>query len=287
MDYKILSLSVFALLLTLVASASAAERTKPRTLKLAGLVVAMEKLDIEGNTAKVCDMIREAAKRGAKIVCTPEGALDGYCVQTKGLTAERFAEVAETVDPPGPHLRRALDACRKAKVWGVIGFTEKKRKGTGFVFYNAAALVDDTGKIRGLYYKTHNLNDEPLNTVGDALPVFDTPFGRLGIMICYDRQPPETARLLALRGAELILNPAAGSYGEENDVMMRTRARENGLWIIFAHFNDCLIISPDGKIAARFQPDGDRIVTAEIDLAQATRKPLNHRRPELYGDLAK
>ena len=268
-------------------SASASEPPKPRPLKIAGLVTLMEKFDIEGNTAKVCEMIREAAKKGAQFVCTPESVLDGYCVHTKDLTPERFAEVAQTLDPPGKYLQMTLDACREAKVWGVIGFTQKVSSENGYTFYNAAALVDDTGKVRGVYYKTHTLNDEPLNTHGNAIPTFDTPFGKLGIMICYDRQPPETARLLALRGAELIFNPAAGSHGAANDMMMSIRARENGLWIAFVHFDDCLIINPSGEIVARYKPDGDRIVLAEIDLARATHGPLRYRRPELYGDLGK
>ena len=287
MDFKVLIMVMLTLLLVYSFRASAEEPPKNRTMKLAGLVVPMVKLDIEGNTTKVCEMIREAAKQGAHIVCTPEGALDGYCVSTKGLTAERFAEVAETLDPPGPHLRRALDACREAKVWGVIGFTQKTQTGNDWVFYNAAALVDNTGKIRGVYYKTHTLDDEKLNTLGNAIPTFETPFGKLGIMICYDRQPPEVTRLLAIRGAELILNPAAGSHGESNDVMMRTRARENGLWIAFVHFDDCLMLNPRGEIVARFKPGGDRIVMADIDLAQANHHALKFRKPGLYGDLAK
>ena len=287
MDFKALLPILLTILLICSLRAGADEPPKNRTMKLAGLVVPMVKLDIEGNTTKVCEMIREAAKQGAQVVCTPESALDGYCVSTKGLTVERFADVAETLDPPGPHLQRTLNACREAKVWGVIGFTQKKRTEKDWIFYNAAALVDNTGKIRGVYYKTHTLDDEKLNTLGDAIPTFDTPFGKLGIMICYDRQPPEVTRLLAIRGAELILNPAAGSFGESNDTMMRTRARENGLWIAFVHSNDCLIISPRGEIVARFKPGGDRIVMAEIDLAQANHHPLKFRKLGLYGDLSK
>jgi predicted amidohydrolase len=100
-----------------------------------------------------------------------------------------------------------------------------------------------------------------------------------------DRQLPETSRILALKGAQIILVPAWGMYGEMNDQMMRVRAYENGVWVAFVHPHRCLFIDPAGKILAQNQGEGDQIVTATIRLDDRVRGPIRHRRPELYGEV--
>src|SRR5262249_60031824 len=84
----------------------------------------------------------------------------------------------------------------------------------------------------------------------------------------------------------LILVPAWGMYGEKNDVMMRTRDFENGVWVAFVHPKRCLIIDPRGKIVAQDSGEGDQIVTARVTLDQRVgRSAIRSRRPELYGDI--
>jgi predicted amidohydrolase len=100
------------------------------------------------------------------------------------------------------------------------------------------------------------------------------------------RQLPETARILALRGAQLILVPAWGGYGEINDIMMRVRAYENGVWLAFVHPKRCLIIDPKGKVVAKDSGEFDQVVMATIRInADARQTLLERRRPELYRDL--
>jgi predicted amidohydrolase len=81
-----------------------------------------------------------------------------------------------------------------------------------------------------------------------------------------DRQLPETARILAVKGAQLIVVPAWGMAGEMNVVMMRTRAYENGVHVAFVHPKRCLIIDPDGTVIAQDTAAGDEIVSASITL---------------------
>ena len=114
----------------------------------------------------------------------------------------------------------------------------------------------------------------------------DTALGRWGTVICMDRQLPETSRILAVKGAQLILVPAWGMYGEINDVMMRTRAFENGVHVLFVHPRRCLIIDPDGTVIAQDKGNGDEVVTAHVTLSPSgTHGPIRRRRPEIYGEL--
>ena len=114
----------------------------------------------------------------------------------------------------------------------------------------------------------------------------DTAVGRLGTLICYDRQLPETSRILAIKGAQLILVPSWGAYGEMNEVMMRTRAYENSVFVAFVHPERCLIIDPKGNVIARDFGDKDQIVTARVELDQRVgRGPIQDRRPNLYREI--
>ncbi len=249
-------------------------------VRVAGLSLLSRKWDKEGNWRKAQRLLRRAARAGAQIVCSPEGFLEGYVVQEKGLTRAKYRTAGEAIRT-SPYLRAMRELCAELKVYFVAGFAER----AGARMHNSAALIGPRGEIVGVFRKVHDMGIEALNTPGDGFPTFDPAFGRVGIMICFDRQIPETARLLALGGARLILNPSAGAYGERNDVMMRTRAYENGVWVIFAHPRDCLIISPMGEIVARGSGP-DRVVVADIDLeAAGSGGPGLHRRPELYQGL--
>ncbi len=152
--------------------------------------------------------------------------------------------------------------------------------------FNSAVIFSPSGGITGRYSKSHTADDEPFNTKGTEFPVFPTPLGRWGTLICFDRQLPETARILALRGAQFIIVPAWGGYGEINDIMMRVRAYENGVWLAFVHPKRCLIIDPRGKVIAKDAGEFDQVVIATIRINPDSRHPLlERRRPELYGDL--
>jgi len=143
-----------------------------------------------------------------------------------------------------------------------------------------------SGELALHYSKAHNADDEPFNTTGRSFPVADTALGRLGALICYDRQLPETARILAIKGAQLILVPAWGASGEMNDAMMRTRAFENSVWVVFVHPRRCLIIDPGGKVVAQDSGGDDQVVTARITLdGRIGRGAIHSRQPGLYGEL--
>ena len=154
--------------------------------------------------------------------------------------------------------------------------------------YNSAVIFSPQGDVALRYSKSHATADEPFNTKGTEFPVNDTIYGRWGALICFDRQLPETARILALKGAQFILVPAWGNYGEMNDTMMRVRAYENQVWLAFVHPKRCLIVDPRGTVVAQSSGQGDQTVMATIRLSDETpRRLLRERRPELHGEIVR
>ena len=188
--------------------------------------------------------------------------------------------MGESVD--GPLIGRVRELARQANVYLVVGFAERRDDR----MFNSVIICSPRGTVASCYSKTHTADDEPFNTKGTELPVVDTALGRWGTLICMDRQLPETARILAIKGAQLVLVPAWGQHGEMNDVMMRTRAYENGVHVVFVHPKRCLIIDPGGNIVAQDSHRGDEIVSARITWHEpAMPSPIRYRRPEIYDEL--
>lgn len=257
---------------------------EPRTLTVAALSLTPEPWDKQANLAKLERFARQAAAQGAQVIVAPEGFLEGYVGnqhRTPGLTRERYAaEAAERLD--GPLLGRVRGLARELNVYLMTGFAESRAGGV----YNSAVMFGPDGNVVLHYFKSHTMNDEPFNTKGDAFPVASTPFGRWGALICFDRQVPEAARILAINGADIIFVPAWGGYGEMNDLMMRVRAYENGAYLAFVHPKRALLIDASGAIIAQNQGEHDQIVAGTFTVPSRRKHSLlQYRRPELYQDL--
>jgi beta-ureidopropionase len=248
----------FALLLA--ALLPAADLPAPDRFLLAAISVEPEPWNKEANFAKLELFARQAAAKGAKLVVTPEGFLEGYVGNENKhpeLERERYFAIGEPLD--GPYLTRTRELARELEIHLMLGFAEL-RDGR---MYNSAVLLDPAGEVALHYSKSHTAHDEPFNTKGTAFPVARTALGGMGALICYDRRLPETARVLAIRGAKLILVPAWGSYNELNDALMRTRAFENGVWVAFVHPHRALLIDPRGTVVAQNEGEGDQLVIGE------------------------
>lgn len=253
------------------------------SFQLAGLTLTPEPWKKEANFAKLKKFSRQAAADGARVVVAPEGFLEGYVGnehRSPGLTREKYVSVGEEIG--GLLMTRVSQLARELKIYLSVGYAEQRKDR----MFNSAVIFSPDGGITGHYSKTHTADDEPFNTKGTEFPVFPTPLGRWGTLICFDRQLPETARMLALRGAQFILVPAWGGYGEMNDIMMRVRAYENGVWLAFVHPRRCLIIDPKGNVVAKDAGEFDQVVMATIRInPDAPQTLLQRRRPELYKDL--
>jgi len=253
------------------------------SLTVAGLQMMPERWNKASNLAKFERFARDAAAQGAQLAIAPEGFLEGYVGNAKanpGLTREKYFAIGENID--GPALTRVRSLARELKMYLGLGFAEK-RDGR---MYNSMAVFSPQGEVALHYSKAHNDDDEPFNTLGAGFDVAATPLGKWGALICYDRQLPETARILSVKGAQLILVPAWGAHGDMNDAMMRTRAFENSVWVLFVHPERCLIIDPRGKIVAQNYGAGDQIVKARIELdGKIGKGAIRSRRPDVYREI--
>lgn len=240
-----------------------------------------EKRNLEANFAVFLKMLDKATEKKAEIFITPECWLDGYAAPDKTSTPERLRSVAQRLDG-SQYLKRVAEEAKKRGMFICFGFTSLE---DGKIF-NAAGLWNAEGKLVGVYHKTHLQTHDLQFSPGMALPVWPTPWGPVGIMICADRRWPETARTLRLQGARLILNPTYGFHGDFNEAMMRTRAYENQCFIAFAHPKVSLVTDPKGNVIAKEENDTPGLLICDVSLDQAKDEShLRDRRPDLYGIL--
>ena len=238
-----------------------------------------EKWALDKSFGVFLKMLDAAGKNSPDLFVTPECWLDGYAAAAPDSTPEKLRTVAQDLDK-SPFLQKVAEEARARKIYICFGFTSIESG----KLYNAAGLWDRTGRLIGVYHKTHLQTHDLQFAPGEDLPVFDTEWGPIGIMICADRRWPETARTLRLKGARLILNPSYGMSHEANEWWMRTRAYENQCYIAFVHPAVSFVVNPKGGIAAKKASSRPGLLVCDINLAQA--KDDNHirdRRPELYG----
>lgn len=244
--------------------------------------------DKAANYARFEKLARQAAANGASLIVTPECYLDGYMGSPKfrpGMTREMMLQTyAETND--GPVLKKVAALARELKVHILFGFSER-RGATGL--YNTIAWFKPDGSLGGHYSKSHPLPDE-LYDAGGELPVFDTALGRMGILICFDRQPSESARTLALKGAQFIVVPAYGKKRDamDEDLLMQARALENGICIVYTSQHNAFVTDPEGVITDQARSDTcDMVMYGRVVLDGRIhdRSSYRVRHPELYGRL--
>ena len=300
MKYKIVLFIIISISLSnseLIAQSLCLDKYKEVTpivtnIRIASASVITDKWEKETNWLRVEKMVTRAAiEGGANVVITPEGALDGYVINEVNSKSEkdnnivdRFFNLGEPID--GPYIQKASALADELNIYFVFGFLEREDKN----LYNTAILIDPDGDIIGRYRKTHFAQGYTINPesykAGDEFPVFQTSFGKVGILICYDRQLPEPARILTLKGAEILFIPSYGSYTDENGwntIMLRTRARENRVPLVFCHPYQSLLIDKHGDV--KVFGTGGNISYYEINLAQDKNNVMRNRRPDIYDEL--
>ena len=288
MPYPFAAALMFAgILLVSHRSTAAAEdqatQSKSNSVRLALMRAVPTKWDLDGNFKVFLAAVKLAAQSHANILITPECWLDGYASAAENSTPERIRGIAQPLET-STYLKQVSQQAQDHRLFVCFGFTSLEAG----LPYDAAGLWDPNGKRIGVYHKTHLQKHDLQYAFGESLPVWPTSWGSVGVMICADRRWPETARVLRLQGARLILNPSYGFYGDLNEAMMRTRAYENQCFIAFAHPKQSLVTGPTGKVLAKEETGEDntpapRLTLCDLDLSQA--KDDNHlqdRRPEIY-----
>jgi predicted amidohydrolase len=258
---------------------------------LAVVQITPARLDKEANLGRIESAMQQAAGAGGRAILFPELFLTGY------FLSEQLAGLAEP--PDGPSLRRLSALARRYGLLTICGWPEATGRP---LLYNSAIIIERDGSVVGCYRKTHLFGREPdFFAGGDRIQAFDSSVGRIGILICYDMEFPETARILALDGAAILLTPTANMdpYAAYQAVYTRARAMENGVYVATANtvgdldgfhfFGESSVIGPHGNVMEIAGAD-ERILMVSIDpartpTADATLRYLVHRRPELYRRL--
>ncbi len=250
-------------------------------LKILQIKVYPEKKDLLHNHNRLQQILAQV-ERSCKpdVVITPECFLDGYAASDSSVSKTDMEQLA--IDPCDSKFTEVASAwAKKNNCWFIYGCSRKASEGV----FNSAVIFNRQGQIVGIYDKLH-LQDHDLKcTPGKSLEVFESDFGKFGVMICADRRWPETTRILTLKGAKIIFNPTYGMSCDLNLAMMRTRSFENGIFIAFTHPRQSLITGPVGDIIINNENDSDEFTLTEIDLSLATGKENNHlldRRVDLY-----
>jgi predicted amidohydrolase len=261
----------------------------------------------EDNLERALALLEQAAAAGAQLVVFPECNLTGYGHET----AAACAASALTLDAPA--LASVSERCTELGVNAVVGFVERD----GSDMYNSAALIDDRGELRSVIRKLHLpcLGVDRFVSQGDREPeVVETSAGRVSMLICADMIFPEAARVAVLKGADIVAISACvpKGIGVYADHLIRVRAYENCAYVVYANATGpdgrwsydgrSQIAGPAGRVLGEARPEGDELVAAELDLADArekvrVRQPsggipdpyevdfFGQRRPELYGVL--
>ncbi|HLI87078.1 MAG TPA: carbon-nitrogen hydrolase family protein [Ktedonobacteraceae bacterium] len=252
------------------------------------------------NLAKAEAAIGIAAERGARLVVFPEIFMAWLAPDE--FKAARARQISQPLD--GPFVRGLTGAARRAGIWVVAGMLETAA-GTEDKTYNTTVVIDDQGRLVTYYRKTHlfdafGYKESDVFAAGEKLfDPLETPFGRMGLFVCYELRFPEVARCQAARGVDFFVMPSGWVNGSMKEVHWRhlivARAIENTAYMITSDqaghqfLGRSLIVDPMGVVLAE-GTEGEGMLYAEIDqhrIAEVRGKvpSVMHRRPELYRNI--
>lgn len=261
-----------------------------------GLVQQANTADIQGNVERLKANIRRAASEGAELVVLQELHNGLYFCQTEDT---RLFDLAEPV--PGPSTETFGELARELGIVLVLSLFERRAPG---LYHNTAVVLERDGSIAGKYRKMH-IPDDPAYyekfyfTPGDlGFEPIDTSVGRLGVLVCWDQWYPEAARLMAMRGADLLIYPTA--IGWESSDTDEEKARQLGAWVTVQRghavanglpvisvnrvghepdpsgqtngirfWGNSFVAGPQGELLAELSNDEETVRVVEVDMARS------------------
>jgi len=291
--------------------------TQERKLVQVGLVQQRCGTDREQNLVNAEAGIREAAGKGARIICLQELFQSVYFCQ---IEDHKYFEFAESV--PGPTTERLGRLAAELEVVLVASLFERRASG---IYHNTAAIIDADGSCLGKYRKMH-IPDDPLFyekfyfTPGDlGFQAWDTRYARIGVCVCWDQWYPEAARLTALRGAEILFYPTAIGWhptekageGEKQhgswEVIQRSHAVANGCYVVVPNrtgheapdggdgiefWGQSFMVGPAGQILNRAPVSEEAVLVEEFELSEVERQRTHwpffrDRRIDAYAEIGR
>jgi len=284
-----------------------------------GIIQQHNTADIKDNVARLDNSIRSLAAQGAELIVMQELHNSLYFCQEENVDSFDLAEPI-----PGPSTEHFSALAKELKTVIVSSLFEKRAAG---LYHNTAVVYDSDGSIAGKYRKMH-IPDDPAYyekfyfTPGDiGFEPIDTSVGRLGVLVCWDQWYPEAARLMALKGAEILIYPTAIGYSAEDDAEEQQRQREawttvqrghavaNGLPVVAVNrvgfepdpsgatkgiefWGSSFIAGPQGEILKRLPADSEATAVVEVDMKRCEQVRrwwpfLRDRRIDQYQGIAK
>ena len=250
-------------------------------------------------------LIDEAGQKGVNILCLQEIFYGPYFCCEQDI---KWYRTAESV--PGPTTELLSEYAAKYQMVMVVPVYEQAIDG---VYYNTAAVIDADGKYLGKFRKVQIPHTWPgfwekfyFKPGNLGFPVFETAYAKIGIFICYDRHFPECARVLALKGAEILFNPSATTTGKSQylwELEQPAQAVANGVfigannrvglekpWEFGEFYGSSYFVDPKGQILVKGSEDQDEIVIADLDLDMIREvrdgwQFFRDRRPEMYTEI--
>jgi len=269
---------------------------------VAGIAMSCELYDKEANVRKALGYIDDAAYRGAQIVLLQEVFSTGYVIYHQ--RSEETRDLAESI--PSPTTDRVAEKAREHGIYVISPIYEKAGPG---LYYNSAPVLNPDGELIGVQRKTHIVGgfwggEGFYWRTGHEYKVFDTEFGRFGVIICYDRHFPENWRNMVLRGAEIVFVPAAASYPHW-DIELRVMSYQNNVFTVAVNRvgeekeqqartefpGTSLVANPMGDILAQLKHGEEGVIAYTINLEEVDRARREtaffyNLRPELYKRLS-
>ncbi len=261
----------------------------------------------QGMIKKHLPMVEDAARKGVQILCLQEIFHGPYFCCEQDI---KWYGTAETV--PGPVTELFSGLAKKHRMVIVLPIYEKAIEG---VYYNTAVVIDADGTVLGKMRKVHIPHTWPgfwekfyFKPGNLGFPVFQTAYAKIGVFICYDRHFPECARILALRGAEILFNPSATTEGKSKylwELEQPAQAVANGVfigannrvglekpWEFGRFYGSSYFVDPRGKILVKGSDDKDELVVADLNLEEIREvrdgwQFFRDRRPEMYEDICR
>jgi N-carbamoylputrescine amidase len=277
-----------------------------REVRVAGIQFTRKFRDVDYNVDRAEKFVREAAADGAKIIALPELFSTGYIpgviedVDVDNVKQKSLFDLAESI-PDGPTMQRMIKLAAELDIYLIAPIWEVDAD--FHTYYNTAAIIGPEGLL-GRYRKRHipsipGMQERHYFTPGNiSYPVFDSPYGKFGVVICFDRHYPEVYRLLTLKGAEMVfcVNNTPTAFGNRNWVPeIHVNAVANSIFIIqnnvvgkedqITWFGASTIMSPKAEILAQLgSEEGIVAHTIDLDLIRKSREHYGSIRDTRWED---